>query len=77
MTRNMYGINNKSNGVVRMYVATSVTNKLEMRIVLLTFMQIVNNFALEKLCSFHNFFVICNVCQISKRFEEANCAWNN
>ena len=76
----MYGINNKSNGVVRMYVATSVTHKLGVGIDLLTFMQIVNNFALEpysKLCSFHNSFVNRNVCQILKRFEETNCAWNN
>ena len=55
-------INNKSNGVVRIYVRTSVTHKLEVHIDLLTFMQIaiVNNFALEpysKLCSFHNLFV--------------------
>ena len=126
MTQNMYEINNKSNGVVRTYVRTSVTHKAEVRIDLLTFAQIVNNFALEpysKLCSFHNLytshlkplhppiralwgiagtftsytlhfgspvgprkggmrgfqmtgalFVICNVCQISMRFEEANCA---
>ena len=76
----MYGINNKSNGVVRMYVTTSVTHKAEVRIDLLTFMQIVNNSALEpysKLYSFHNIFVNRNVCQISVRFEEANCAWNN
>ena len=39
----MYGINNKSNGVVRMYVTTSVTHKPELRIDLLTFMQIINN----------------------------------
>ena len=51
MTKNMYGINNKSNGVVRMYVTTSVTHKLEVRIDLLTFMQIMNNFALEMLVS--------------------------
>ena len=71
-------IADKSNGVVRMYVTTSVTHKTEVRIDLLTFMQIVNNFALEpisKLCSFHNLFVNRNVCQM--RFEEANCAWNN
>ena len=76
----MHGINNKSNCVVRMYVMTSVTHKPEVRIDLLTFMQIVNNFALEpssKFYSFHNLFVNCNVCQISMRFEEANCAWNN
>ena len=51
-----------------------------MRIDLLTFMQIVNNLALEpysKLCSFHTLFVNGNACQISMRFEEANCAWNN
>ena len=51
-----------------------------MLIDLLTFMQIVNNFALElysKLCSFHNLFEDRNVCQISMCFEEANCAWNN
>ena len=29
MTKNMYGINNKSNDVVRMYVTTSVTHKPE------------------------------------------------
>ena len=54
MTKNMYGINNKSNGVVRMYVTTCATLKLEVGFYLLTFMQIVNNFALEaysKLCS--------------------------
>ena len=53
MTKNMYGIYNKSNGVVRIFVT-------EVRIDLLTFMQIVNNFALQpysKLCSFHNLFV--------------------
>ena len=80
MTRNMYGTNNKSNGVVGMYVTTSVTHKQEVCIDLLTFMQIVNNFALElysKLCSFHNLSVNRNVCQITMRFEEANCAWNN
>ena len=68
----MYGINNKSNDVVRMYVMTSVTHKPKMRIDLIPFMQIVNNFALEpysKLCSFHNLFVNRNVCQISMRFE--------
>ena len=56
----MYGINIKSNGVARMYVMTSVTHKLEVRINLLTFMQIVNNFALEpssKFYSFHNLFM--------------------
>ena len=80
MAKNVYGINNKRNGVVRMYVKTSVTHKPEVRIDLLTFMQIVNNFALEpfsKLCSFHNLFVNRNVCQISMRFEEVNCAWIN
>ena len=80
MTKNMYGINNESNGVVRIYVTTSVTHKPEVRFDLLTFMQIANNFALEpysKLCSFHNLFVNCNVCQISVCFEEVNCAWNN
>ena len=72
----MYGINNKSNGVVRMCVTTSVTHKPGVRIDLLTFMQIVNNFAMEpylKLCSFHDLFVNRNVCQISMRLEEANC----
>ena len=67
MTKNMYGINNKSNSVVSMFVTTSVTHKPEVRIDLLTFMQIINNFALEpysKLCSFHNLFV--NPC-VSKR----------
>ena len=51
MTKNMYGINNKSNGVVRIYVTTSVIHKREVHIDL-----IMNNFALEpysKLCSFH------------------------
>ena len=78
MTKNKHGINNKSNGVVRMYVMTSVTHKLEVRIDLLV--QIMNNFALEpysKLCSFHNLFVNRNVCQISMRLEEAHCTWNN
>ena len=42
MTKNMYGINNKSNGVVRMNVTTSVTHKPEVLIDLLTFIQIVN-----------------------------------
>ena len=32
MTKKMYGINDKSNGVVRMYVTTSVTYKPEVRI---------------------------------------------
>ena len=76
----MYGINNKSNGVLRMCVTTSVTHKLGVGTDLLTFMQIVNNFALEpysKLCSFHNSCVNRNVCQILMRFEESNCAWNN
>ena len=45
MTKNMYVINNKSNGVVRMYVTTSLTHKPEVRIDQLTFTQIVNNFA--------------------------------
>ena len=77
MSKNMNGINN---GGVRMYVTTSVTHKPEVGIDLLTFVQIVNNFALEpysKLCSFHNLFMNRNVSQISMRFEEANCAWNN
>ena len=30
--KNMYGINSKSNGVVRVYVTTSVTHKPEVRI---------------------------------------------
>ena len=54
--------------VVRMYVTTSVTHKPEVRIDLFTFMQIVNNFALEpysNLCSFHNLFVNRNVCKFS------------
>ena len=70
---------NKSNGVVR-YVTTSVAHKTEVLINLLSFMQIVNNFVLEpysKLRSFHDLFVNGNVCHISMRFEEANCAWNN
>ena len=39
----MYGINNKSNGVVGdcAYVTTSVTDKPKVRIDLLTFMQII------------------------------------
>ena len=64
MTKNMYGINNKSNGVVRMYVMTSVTHKREVGIDLLTVVQIVINFALEtysKFGSFHNLFVNRNV----------------
>ena len=48
MTENIHGINNKTNGVVRMYyITTSVTHKPEVRIDLLTFNQIVNNFRLE------------------------------
>ena len=47
MTKNINGINDNNNGVVRMYVTTSVTHKPEVCIDLLTFMQIVNNFALE------------------------------
>ena len=31
----------------------------------------------SKLCSLRNLFVNGNVCQISRSFEEANCAWNN
>ena len=46
MTKNMYEIN-KSNGVVRVYVTTYVTHKPGARIDLLTFMRIVDNFALE------------------------------
>ena len=70
MTKNMYEINSKSNGVVRMYVTTSVTHKPEVRIDLLLELY-------SKSCSFHNLFVNRNVCQISMRFEDANCAWNN
>ena len=80
MTKKMYGIDNKSNGVVRMYVTTYVTHKPGGRIDLLFFMQVVNNFALElysNVCSLHNLPVNRNVCQISMHFEEANCAWNN
>ena len=80
VTKNINVINNNSSGVVRMYVTTSVTHKHEVPIDLFTFIQIVNNFALEpysKLYSIHNFFVNRYVCQISMRFEEANCAWNN
>ena len=76
----MDGINNKSNCAVRIYVTTSVAHKPEERIDLLTFMQILSNFELDsysKLSSFLNLFVNRNVCQISMRFEEANCAWNN
>ena len=75
MTKNMYGIYKTSNGVERVHVTTSITNKPEVLIDLLTFMQIVNNFALEpysKLCSFHDLFVSRNVCRICMRFEEAN-----
>ena len=39
----MYGINNKSIGIVCMYVTTSVAHKPEVRIDLLIFIQIVNN----------------------------------
>ena len=46
MTKNMYEIN-KSNSVVRVYVTTYVTHKPGARIDLLTFMRIVDNFALE------------------------------
>ena len=80
LLKKMYGINNNSSGVVDMYVMTSVTHKPEVRIDLLTFIQIVNNFALEpysKLCSVHNLFMNRYVCQVSMRFEEANYAWNN
>ena len=80
MAKNMYGINNKSNGVVRIYVTTFDTHEPEVRIDPLTFMQIVNNFEVEpysKSCSFHNLFENRNVCQISMRFEEGNCAWSN
>ena len=47
MTINMYGIKNKSNGVVRMYVTISVTHKPEVRIDLFTLMQIVINYPME------------------------------
>ena len=60
LLKKMYGIKNNSSGVVDMYVMTSVTHKPEVRIDLLTFIQIVNNFALEpysKLCSVHNLFM--------------------
>ena len=61
MTKNMYGINNKSNGVVRMYVTTSVTHKPEVRIDLLLE-------PYSKLCSFHNLFANRNVFPcVSKR----------
>ena len=79
MTKNTYGINNNSSGVVDMYVTTSVSHKPEVRIALLTFIQIVNNFALElysKLCLIDNF-MNRYICQISMSFEEANYAWNN
>ena len=61
-------------------ISMELTIPINQKCVLLSFMQIVNNFALEpysKLRSFHNLFVKRNVCQISMRFEEANCAWNN
>ena len=64
MTKNMYGINNKSNGVVRLYVMTSVTHKREVGIDLLTVVQIVINFALQpysKFGSSQNLFVNRNV----------------
>ena len=80
MTKNSYGIKNNSSAVVRMYVTTCVTHKPEVRIDFLTFIQIVNNFALEpysKCFSILNLFGNRNVCQISMRFEEANCAWSN
>ena len=73
----MYGNNNKSDGVVRMYVTTAVAHKPEELIDPLTFMQIVTIFELEpypKLSSFLNLFVNRNVWQISVRFEEADCA---
>ena len=76
----MCGINNNSSSAVCMYVTSSVTHKHEVHIDFLTFIQIVNNFALEpysKLYSIHNLFVNRYVCQIPMRFEEANCAWNN
>ena len=47
MTKNMSGINNKSNGVLHMHITTSVTHKPKVCFDLLTFMQIGNNFALE------------------------------
>ena len=65
MTKNMYGIDNKSNGVVHLYVTTFVTHKPEVRIDLLTLREIVNKFALEpysKVGSFHSLFVNRNVC---------------
>ena len=51
----MYGISNKSNGVVPMYVKTSATHKPEVRIDLLSFKQIVNNFALEPYSNYARF----------------------
>ena len=51
----MYGIKNNSSGVVRMYVTTCVTQKPEVRIDLLTFIQIANNFALELFQSYFRF----------------------
>ena len=73
----MYGINNKRIGVVRMYVTTCVTHKPEVCIDLLTFsLQIVLE-SYSKSCSCHKLFVNRNVCQISSRFEEANCAQSN
>ena len=80
MTKNMNGIDNKSNGVVRVYVTTFVTDQPGLRIDPLTYMQIVTIFALEpysKSGSFHNLFANNNVCQICMRFEEANGAWNS
>ena len=51
MTENMYGIKNKNNGLLRIYVTTSVAHKPEVCIDVLTLMQIVNNIALEMLVS--------------------------
>ena len=85
MTRNMYRINNKSNGVVRMYVTTScflVFHRLSHATdcggrYLYFITDFARYIAYSKLCSFHKLFVNRNVCQISMHFEEANCAWDN
>ena len=56
-----------------MYVTTSVTYKPEVRIDLLTFIQIVNNFALEpysNLFSILNLFMNRYVCQIQFNYED-------
>ena len=77
MPKNLYRIKNNSSAVVRMYVTTCVTHKPEVRIDLLTFIQIVNNFALEPYSKLFSILNLFGNRQISMRFEEANCAWSN